>query len=466
MNERKTYVLDTSVLVDAPYCLRAFDDNDLVIPDIVIEELDGLKTRPDETGRNARQAAREIEAVRLQGDIVAGVTLYNGGTVRVVFGYQNVMLGQQWDTKIPDNRILQIAKGLASKVNNSAVVLVSRDVNLRIKAAVAGIAAEDYRSNRVAETDSQYSGRAYLNCTDKEIDTFYSNEYLETNEELIQNQFVVMQNPENPQHSGCGWYDGTAILPLKELSTALTPFERQMNVYPKNVGQTFALHALLAPASVAPLVILKGPAGTAKTFLSLAAGLWRTVGTNEYNRVLLSRPNVKFDDDIGYLKGSETDKVMPLLRPCIDNLEQIVSAKCGLKKSIDAHKEISATVQSYLESDIISPQALAYLRGRSIHETWVLIDEAQNLTPTQALGIITRAGNGTKIVMVGDPSQIDTPKLDVRMNGLSYAAEKMKGSPLCWQITFDESECVRSPLAKEAAEHLTPKGARNSSVVL
>lgn len=220
-------------------------------------------------------------------------------------------------------------------------------------------------------------------------------------------------------------------------------------VKPKNDAQKFAMEALLAPASEIPLVILKGPAGTAKTFLGLAAGISGVMDHKDYRKVLILRPNIKFDEDIGYLKGDEMDKIRPLIRPCLDNLEALLS-------NVDDNvEEAQSKVDYVFEKGWVTAEALAYLRGRSIANTYILVDEAQNSTPMQMLGILTRAGLNSKIVIVGDPNQIDNPKVDRRNNGLVYAANKMKDSPLCAQLTFSEDECVRSELAKEAAKKLS-----------
>lgn len=210
----------------------------------------------------------------------------------------------------------------------------------------------------------------------------------------------------------------------------------------------------MQPASRAPLVIVKGMAGTSKTFYSLAVGLEKLVNnpTGEYRRILICRPNAQFDSDIGFLPGDEKEKISPLMRPIIDNLEQLVDSDENSR--YEDERALSGKVEEIFERGIIQTEAMNFIRGRSIVKTYLIIDEAQNMSPAQAKGIITRAGKDTKIILLGDPNQIDRPFLDERTNGLSYASEHMKGSPLCWQITMTAEECERSPLAMDAVKRL------------
>ena len=225
-------------------------------------------------------------------------------------------------------------------------------------------------------------------------------------------------------------------------------------VTPRNVGQYFLQEALMQPAAEAPLVIVKGPAGTSKTFYSLAVGLEKLLNhpTGEYRRILICRPNAQFDSDIGFLPGDEQEKISPLMRPVIDNLEQLIDSSEEYRYKDE--RELQGKIEEVFERGLIQAEALNFIRGRSIEKTYLIIDEAQNMTPNQVKGIITRAGKNTKIILLGDPNQIDRPFLDERTNGLSYASEKMKGSPLCWQITMKVEECERSQLALDASKRL------------
>ena len=229
---------------------------------------------------------------------------------------------------------------------------------------------------------------------------------------------------------------------------------RPYGVTPRNAGQYFLQEALMQPADKAPLVIVKGMAGTAKTFYSLAVGLEKLLNnpTGEYRRIIISRPNAQFDADIGFLPGDEQEKISPLMRPVIDNLEQLIDS--NEEKRYEDEAELKGKVDEIFDRGLIQTEALNYIRGRSIVKTYLIIDEAQNMTPNQVKGIITRAGMGTIVILLGDPNQIDRTFLDERTNGLSYASEHMKGSGLCWQITLNAGECERSELAMDAVRRL------------
>ncbi len=477
---QKIYILDTNVLINSPYAIFAFDEHIVCVTDITIEELDKLKNAPGDTGANAREALRKIEELRTQGNLVEGVRLPSGGTFCILMSStidtlypSNSKIADIWDKKNADNKILMICETISDQ-NPERVVLVSNDTNIRIKASIIGLSVEEYRTEQVKPYTQQYKGRKEFSVPGEIIDLFYKNKYVtvendELNDEdkLTLNEFVMMKDELDPSHGLIGKFNGKKIVPLKYSES--NPY----GISPRNAGQRFIIEALMAPVEEIPLVIVKGPAGSAKTFLSLACGLEKVLTQKEYEKILISRPNVKFDDDIGYIKGTEQDKISPLIRPVYDNLAELTRIDTGETKkkkkstgydeSISAYKnEINSYRNSYmdelLERGIISAQALAYMRGRSISHSWIIIDEAQNMTPTQAFGIISRAGIGSKVILLGDPNQIDNPKLDSRTNGLVFASERMKGNPLCMQITMEDRECVRSPLALAAIENLSPKG--------
>ncbi len=460
---KKTYLLDTNVLITSPYALYAFDDNDVVIADITLEELDNLKAAPGETGYNARETNRILNELQTRNSIAAGIDLPGGGSFRVETNFIHEQLPPGWDERRPDHRILRVAKGLSSKLSGP-VILVTNDVSLRLKADVCGVLAEDYNAEKMVDVAQQYRGRRTLDIAPAFLDDFYDRGQLDpgrlTDLDPVLNEFFLLRSRDDPKKTALGRFDGRVIVPLRYLR------EKPFGVIPRNVGQQFLQETLMTGADEAPLVILKGPAGTAKTFYSLAVGLEKVLHADEYRKILVTRANVKFDEDIGFLKGTEEDKIMPLLRPSIDNLELLIGARNSKKKGEFAQeRDIDLEVRGLFEDGIITAQALAYLRGRSITSTWILIDEAQNLTPIQALGIITRAGIGSKIILAGDPDQIDHPHLDRRTNGLVYASERMKGSALCWQTTFESHECTRSPLALDAAQRMTSKGLRMAGKV-
>jgi len=457
---KKTFVLDTNVLLQTPFALYSFGDNIIVIPEIVLEELDRFKKENSELGANARHTARIIDGLRTKGNLNEGVELDNGGILRIELNFTNVELPESWKDTNNDNRILRVCKGLMEKGEN--VFLVSKDIFVRIKADIIGVVAQDFFAEQVPSFDDQYKGRIDVYTTEDKLKEFYNkgkldacdvfcftHDYMSRKEiELITNQFLIIHSCDNDRQTALGRFDGRNIVSLKFLQ------ERPFGVTPRNAGQKFMQEALMMDADKAPLVIIKGPAGTAKTFYSLAAGLHKIMAEQNklYRRILVCRPNVKLDEDIGFLPGTEQEKIAPFLRPVIDNLEVLIDN--DENERYNCEKELRDKVEELFDRKIISTEAIAFIRGRSIVKQWVIIDEAQNLTPKQVKGIITRAGAGTKIILLGDPEQIDHPFLDIRTNGLCYASEKMKGSSLCYQITLTDEECERSELAYESAKRM------------
>jgi PhoH-like ATPase len=457
---KKTFVLDTNVLLQTPFALHSFGDNIIVIPEVVLEELDRFKKDNTELGANARHAARIIDSLRLKGNLNEGVELENGGTLRVEMNFTHVDLPSSWPDSNNDNRILKVCKGLMEKGEN--VYLVTKDIFERIKADIIGVIAQDFFAEQVAAIDEQYKGRAEVYTTEEKLNEFYSKgkisacdvfqfsptsgEKLDIN--LVNNQFLIVHSCNNEKQTALGRFNGKDIISLKYLQ------ERPFGVIPRNAGQKFMQEALMLDADKAPLVIVKGPAGTAKTFYSLAVGLHKIMNEQSrlYRKILVCRPNVKLDEDIGFLPGTEQEKIAPFLRPIIDNLEVLIDN--DENERYKSEKELKDKVDELFDRKIINTEAIAFIRGRSIVKQWIIIDEAQNLTPKQVKGIITRAGLGTKIILVGDPEQIDHPFLDIRTNGLCYAAEKMKGSALCYQVTLTDEECERSELAYESAKRM------------
>ena len=455
---QKTYILDTNVLIQAPYALQSFEDNHLVLPLAVLEELDGLKNAEGERGANARQAIRYLESLRTAGNLLEGVSLPGGGTLRLEVNCVDVKLPEGFPEHKNDNRILKVCIGLRNR--ETPVILVTKDIMVRVKAQMLGISAEDFTTEQAPVSEEQYTGRCEVFVAEKKFEDFKKKHIApedvyqagESGEKLpvtlVPNQFVILREDQSARKTQLGRFDGKKIVPLAFQK------KKPYGVSPRNVGQKFLQEALMADAEKAPLVIVKGMAGTAKTFYTLAVGLHTILEQDEpaYRRILISRPNAQFDDDIGFLPGDESEKIAPLLRPVIDNLELLVDQN-EEERFVD-ERSLSGKVEELFDRGIVDAQALNFIRGRSISKTYLVIDEAQNLTPKQAKGIITRAGMGTKIILLGDPQQIDHPRLDERTNGLSYAAEKMKGSPLCWQVTMSAEECERSALALDAVKRM------------
>lgn len=456
-------MLDTNVLLYSPQAIFAFSEHTVIIPEVVLEELDKFKSEATERGAHSRQVSRIIDELRAHGNLLEGVSINDqGGILRIETNCLETGLPAYWDRTKADNRILQVCKGLLE--NNQVTVLVSRDTNLRVKSVILGIQAEDFRNDKVAAIEDQYTGRTIVYTSSEIINQFHGDdnnaidpaslsEYEETDHNLrpaafVTNQFMLIRSTDNDRHTALGRFDGEKIVHLKFRNR--NPF----GVAPRNIGQVFMQECLMMGADEAPLVIIKGPAGTAKTFYSLAVGLYKHLDCRprDYHHLLICRPNIPMDEDIGFLPGSENEKISPYMRGVRDNLFTIMSGQMMTESKEIA--QVEDTVQMLFDKRIIQTEALAYQRGRSLYKYWMILDEMQNATPRQAKGVITRPGIGTKIILLGDPEQIDNPFLDSRSNGLSYASEKMRGSKLCFQVTLQHDECERSPLAAEAAQRL------------
>ena len=459
----KTYVIDTNILIQEPHAIHCFEDNRVVLPVAVLEELDNLKKAEGEKGANARTAIRLLEQLRLGGDLLSGVILKSGGCLRVEKNFVDVALPPDLPEDKMDNRILKVCLGLSRQGGEeSPVILVTKDILLRLKAQILGLRAEDFTAEQASAGEEQYSGRITVYAPEEHFKEFKKKgipaELAYTSDDsgqcgrprLEENQFVVLKGDQSAKKTVLGRVENGRIVPLAFKKS------KPYGVSPKNAGQYFLQEALMQTAEKAPLVIVKGMAGTAKTFYALAVGLEKVLNnpTGEYRRILISRPNAQFDADIGFLPGDEQEKISPLLRPVIDNLEQLIDS--NEERRYEDERELKGKVEEIFDRGLIQAEALNFIRGRSIVKTYLIIDEAQNMTPGQVKGIVTRAGAGTKIVLLGDPCQIDRPFLDERTNGLSYASERMKGSPLCWQVTMTADECERSELAADAVKRLLP----------
>ena len=455
---QKTYVLDTNILIQAPYALESFEDNHIVLPLVVLESLDALKQADGEQGGNARQVIRFLERLRLQGSLVEGVALPAGGTLRLEVNHVDVSLPHGMDPDSASSRVLKVCRGLIE--DGLSTILVTRDIVTRIQAQMLGVPAEDFAADQVPSGAGHYTGRADVYVPDALLSLFkregISAESLYTVDRegrqqpasLTENQFAILRSDREEKRTLLGRFRGGRVYPL--CHNGCRPF----GVRPRSLGQQFMQEALLLSAEEAPLVILMGPAGTAKTFYSLAAGLEQVMEpeSRAYRKILICRPNAQFDQDIGFLPGSEQEKISPLLRPIVDNLEILLDLEHKKEKS--GEEELRSRINYLFDTGILTAEAMNFMRGRSITDTWLIIDEAQNLTPRQVKGIVTRVGRGTKVILLGDPAQIDHPLLDERSNGLSYASERMRGSPLCVQLTMQADECERSALALDAARRM------------
>ena len=437
----KTFVLDTNVLLHDPLALYRFEENMIVIPITVIEEIDKFKKDMNETGRNARQVSRLLDNLRTVGSIAKGVTLESGGILRVEVYEDEALkaLPIGLHSEHGDNRILAVAMDLKIKAGAGQVILVSKDTNLRIKADALGLVAEDYESDKV-EIEELYTGTAELKVPAEQVDRFYGQGWLDGINSLLPNQFVTLFDETNPNHTALGRFDAPTgrILPLRKGGK-----DGIWSITSRNREQSFAIDILLDDSI--KLVTLVGKAGTGKTLLAIAAGLHKVAEENVYNRLLVSRPVFPMGKDIGFLPGDIEEKLAPWMQPIFDNVELLLSGHEAEKRHSKGYKELVAM-------GILEIEPLTYIRGRSIPNQFMIVDEAQNLTPHEIKTIITRAGEGTKVVLTGDPYQIDNPYVDSSSNGLTYLVERLKGLKISGHVTMMKGE--RSELAELAANLL------------
>lgn len=440
----KIYVLDTNVLLQDPYSIFSFEDNEVVIPAVVLEEVDSKKRYMDEIGRNARQVSRLIDGLRQTGKLHEKIPLENGGALRIELNHRSFhQLQDVFVEKTNDNRILAVAKNLSleeeSKKNGRQVILVSKDALVRVKADAIGLYSEDFLSDRVVENDHIYTGILELFLSVDLLGRFYEKGELSlaevTNHPFYPNQFLLMKDSLGSSSSAIGMVDHTG----KRVKKLIFDHDHIWGIRPRNVQQTMAIELLLRKDL--PLITLIGKAGTGKTLLALAAGLMQTEDYGAYKKLLVARPIVPVGKDIGFLPGEKEEKLRPWMQPIYDNLEFLFNAK--KPGELDA---ILAGMGS------IEVEALTYIRGRSIPDQFIIIDEAQNLTKHEIKTILTRVGEGSKIVLMGDPEQIDHPYLDAYNNGLTYVVEKFKDQPISGHVKLCKGE--RSGLAQLAADLL------------
>ncbi len=441
---KKTFVLDTNILLHNPEALSLFEDNTIVLPITVIEELDKFKTNNDELGRNSRYVIRELDRLRKSGNISKGVPTEKGGQV-IIYLEKDLIPETGLNRITADNQIISVAYHLFRKSKETnpeeKVVFVSKDINCRVKASVLGIESQDFESQKI-NIDELYSGITEITVSSAEIDKLYHDHELELDtDKLRPNEFVHLSAVDKSQQTALARHLTHGL--LKPLSDKPT---KCYTIRSRSKEQQMALDILLDPAI--QLVTLVGKAGSGKTLLALAAGMEMVIEKSLYDKISVSRPIIPMGKDIGYLPGSKDDKLNQWMQPIFDNLTYLISKKENELDSLAAHRE----VDNYISTGDIQLEALTYIRGRSIPKQYVIVDEAQNLTPHEIKTIISRAGEGTKMVLTGDPQQIDSPYLDAESNGLTYAVERLKDSPLHGHITLKRSE--RSPLSEIAAELL------------
>ncbi len=440
---KKNYVLDTSVYLTDADALFKFDNHDIFIPLKVLEEIDKHKKRQDSVGINARRIIRTLDELRTRGNLQKGVRLGKGLGVLKAVSYEvlkDVIFPSDLDLRIPDHMIIATAMAVREESTRKTCV-VSRDINMRVICDSIGLPSEDYTTERVVHSsDELYSGLAVHLVDDQVIDRFYDDEdiYIEEDEieeEWHPNQYVLMVSNANEKKTCLGRFY-SHYEPIKKIVYSKIP---DWKISSRNKEQAFAIDLLMDPS--VKVVSLVGRAGSGKTLCAIAAGLQQTIGLrdNHYDRMIVSRPVQPLGKDIGFLPGTMEEKMLPWLMPIQDNLQFLV----GGDKN---------TLQMYMDKGKIEIEALTYIRGRSIANAFIIIDEAQNLTAHEIKTIMTRVGEGTKIVLTGDVEQIDNVYVNETSNGLAHAVEKFKEFPIAGHVTFTKGE--RSEVATLASKVL------------
>ena len=435
---KKIFVLDTNVLLFDPTAFRKFGKNTVFIPLIVIEEIDRFKKDQNENGRNARNFSRYIDDLRSRGSLAQGVVLDSGGTLIISVDRHVDSKNLPIDVSINDNLILSSA--LAFKLDKEDVLLVTKDINLRLKADILGIPAEDYGTLDIA-LDELYSGQRVFEISAERLKEYETGRFLTLDEEeqfgVFPNEYFILQEFHNPRRRLLGRYHQgkKGIVPLISLREGI------WGIYPKNVEQQFALDALLNDEIA--LVSLVGKAGTGKTLLAIAAGLEKTIAQGKYSRLLVSRPIQPMGRDLGFLPGDVNEKLAPWMQPIFDNMDFLFNQN---------RKQAGTSYEELINQGMLHIEPLTYIRGRSIPGQYLIVDEAQNLSPHEVKTIVTRAGEGTKIVLTGDCQQIDSPYLDETNNGLAYVVDRLKTEDIIGHTTLRVGE--RSPLSEVASKLL------------
>tara|TARA_Y100001937_G_scaffold89505_1_gene121066 strand:+ start:750 stop:2090 length:1341 start_codon:yes stop_codon:yes gene_type:complete len=444
---KKNYVLDTSVCLTDADVLFKFDNHDIFLPLKVLEEIDGHKKRQDSVGANARKIIRTLDEFRSKGNLEKGIRISKGKGVLKVVSFtdlKQVIFPPDLDLRHPDHVIIATAKTIQANSKNRKTLLVSRDINMRVICDSIGLSAEDYVSEKaVTSSEELYNGFIVVNFDDEVIDRFYAGEEIyphnfteELPKNMYANQYMLMVSNANDKKSALARFKAPHE-PLKKIIHKTLP---DWKIESRNKEQAFAIDMLMDPN--VKVVSLVGRAGSGKTLLAIAAGLQQTIGLrsdeNHYSRLIVSRPVQPLGKDIGFLPGTMEEKMLPWLMPIQDNLKFLMGDRTSL--------------EMYIEKGKIEIEALTYIRGRSISNAFIVIDEAQNLTKHEIKTIITRIGEGTKIILTGDVEQIDNVYVNETSNGLAHAVEKFKEFPISGHMTFKKGE--RSEVATLASKVL------------
>lgn len=463
---RKHFILSTRTLVSKRDVTQSFgSDNTVYVPLAVMEEIERkYYDQPNERGKIARSVLAYLGSFHID-DLKKGVVQRNGSILKVSASYSERELPREVkesECSKLDYKILQTCLDVKAQIPKSEpVILISKKDTLRKKAEMLGVMAQTFKDELLPEIPEQYTGRKTVYVDDEKIRKFRENRNVliddilteEQKSDIVQNMFIEFRGKHQREK---GRVQNDSIVALA--------YERYYpyGVIPKNNGQEFMIEALMLDYEIAPLVIIKGPAGTAKTFLSLAVGLELAEQCKFPNKILISRSATEIGEKIGFLPGNELEKIAPYLRGTMDNL-----AALHRKEDYSRHnknrsnktskgfeeneKPLEEDGTAIFERGLIKAESIGYIRGRSICDTYIIIDEAQNLSPMEIKTIITRSGTGSKMIILGDPAQIDRPDLDERNNGLSYASERLKGEKTCFQLTMTDEESVRSEVAKRAS---------------
>ncbi|TDO69930.1 PhoH-like ATPase [Halanaerobium saccharolyticum] len=435
---KKIFVLDTNVLLNDPRAIYSFEDNDVVIPLAVLEEIDSLKTKSSDLGFNARESSRILEELRNKGNLHDGVELDSGGIVKIVIN-GGLELPEGLSSSKMDNRIISTAIHLQEENTDKKVVMISDDINLRLICDAYNLQAEEHDSSRLKEEEI-YSGFKEINCSASLIDKFFEEEKLslsdldQFDDSLYPNEFVQLTADDRNKNTALARFDGDNLVTLRYNQS------QPAKIRARNREQQLALELLLDDEI--KLVTMSGKAGTGKTLLAIAAGLAKVVDEQAFSKLLVARPIQPMGKEMGFLPGDVEEKMGPWMQPIFDNLDFIVHR----------NKDASYAYQKLQEKDLIQIEPLTYIRGRSVPDQFIIIDEAQNLSLHEVKTIVTRAGEGSKLVFTGDPFQIDNPYLNFHKNGLNYLAHKFHDQKIGGHVMLKEGE--RSELAEIASDLL------------
>lgn len=436
---KKTFILDTNVLLFDPSSINKFGKNKVFIPLVVVEELDRFKKDQNENGRNARTFARLVDKLREKGSLAKGVPLENGGILEIKILPEPMQSNVGIDLSINDNLIL--ANALSIKEKGDHVILITKDINLRLKADALNVESEDYETTEIT-IDELYSGQRSFEVAIERLTKFESERFLDLSEEekatFYPNEYIIIHEEGNPSRRALGRYHEKkgGVVPLIKFR------EGVWGIHPKNIEQQFAMDALMNDEI--NLVSLVGKAGTGKTLMAIAAGLESAIGRQKYSRVLVSRPIIPMGRDLGYLPGDVNEKLAPWMQPIFDNIDFLFGNQRANNQT--------TTWDELINQGLLHVEPLTYIRGRSLPNQFMIVDEAQNLTPHEIKTIITRAGEGTKIVLTGDNEQIDSPYLDAINNGLVYCIDRLKGEDIVAHTRLLVGE--RSALSEVASKLL------------